>query len=139
MTRLRLLACLLAGLAGTAQAEITATEAWARATPPGARNGAAYLYINNSGESDRLESVSGKVSERIEIHAHIHADGMMKMERQDGVDVANGTTTFEPGGLHLMLLGLDAPLVAGESFQLVLHFAQAGDRTITVEIRDARQ
>ena len=46
------------------------------------------------------------------------------------------TVTLAPQGTHVMLMGLDEPLVAGERFPLTLQFATAG--TVTVTVRRAR-
>ena len=47
---------------------------------------------------------------------------------------AQGAVSFEPGGLHLMLIGLKEPLVAGKGFPLTLVFREAGEIEVTVEI-----
>jgi copper(I)-binding protein len=102
---------------------------WSRATPKGAPVGAGYLVIENRGsDADRFISASSAISERGEIHEMAVTDGVMRMRPlAKGVEIAPGMTAkFEPGGLHLMFLGLKRPLEKGERFKATLHFEKAG-------------
>jgi len=65
-------------------------------------------------------------------------DGVMRMRKlEDGLTVPAGeTVTLAPGGEHIMLIGLDAQLEAGESFDIRLEFENAGAQSISVEVRD---
>jgi copper(I)-binding protein len=63
-------------------------------------------------------------------------DGMMMMRQLDSVEVpAGGNLEFKPGGNHVMLIGLERPLVACERFPLTLRFKDAGDVELIVEVR----
>jgi copper(I)-binding protein len=128
-------ACLLiagAALAQTGQVELK--DAWARATPGKAENGAAYLTIV-SPAADRLVSVSTPVAKKAELHTMTTEGGVMKMRPLAGIDVAPGQpVTLKPGGAHIMLMGLNQPLQAGQSFPLTLSFEKAGQREVTVAI-----
>lgn len=66
-------------------------------------------------------------------------DGQMRMqELADGLALNGGeTVSFEPGSYHVMLLGLVAPLVDGEQFDLTLEFANADDVKVTVEVAES--
>lgn len=135
------LACLAvmgsAAAADFAVGDITIKDPWARATV-GAGAGAAFLTINNAGsKADRLVSATSTVAKTTELHTHIKEGDVMRMRRIDAIDVpAKATTTLEPGGLHIMFLGLASPLAAGGSFPLTLRFAQAGEVSVTVEVKD---
>ena len=114
-------------------------EPWARPTPPVAANGAAYISIHNMGsKQDRLVSARSKIANMVQIHDHIMEDGLMKMQHLvTGVAIAEGEMVeFAPGGKHLMLMGLNEPLVAGDSFEVILNFEIAGEKAVTVEIRE---
>jgi copper(I)-binding protein len=109
---------------------------WARPTPPSARNGAVYMEIRNSGaEPDRLTGVKTALAATVEIHATLNEDGVMKMRRvENGVEApAGGAVKFEPGGLHVMLIGLIEPLKEGARHPVTLVFQKAGE--IAVEIK----
>lgn len=109
-------------------------QAWARATPPGGTVGGAYLTIRNPGSSDRLLKVRTSASERAEIHQTSMVDGQMQMREIDALDIpANGQVKLEPGGLHLMLVGLKQPLHEGDVIPLTLEFERAG--TLQVQAR----
>jgi periplasmic copper chaperone A len=121
-----------AALAQTNQLEVT--NAWARATPGKAENGAAYLTIQ-SPTADRLLSVSSPVAKKAELHTMSMEGMVMKMRPLAGLDIPVGqAVTLKPGGEHIMLEGLGAPLREGQSFPLTLTFEKAGTRTVTVAV-----
>lgn len=110
-------------------------QPWARASIGQAKTGAAYLTLNNGGEAvDRLLSVATPAAKRAGLHTHLMDAGVMKMRPVEAIEVAPGApTVLRPGGLHVMLMGLAAPLMEGESFPLTLTFEQAG--AVEVEVR----
>lgn len=117
-------------------ASVTVLEAWARATPPGARTAAAYLTITNPGrEADRLIGASTEASERVELHAHEMAGGIARMRMVESLDIpAGGQLALQPDGAHLMLVGLRRALEPGGQLVLNLRFARAGDIPVTAPI-----
>ena len=127
--------CLLVAGAAMAQAgQIDVKDAWARATPGKAENGAAYLTIV-SPTADRLVSVSSPAAKKAGLHTMTMDGGVMKMRPLVGVDVpANEPVTLKPGGMHIMLQGLNEPLQAGKSFLLTLTFEKAGQREVEVAV-----
>jgi copper(I)-binding protein len=112
---------------------------WARATIGNVQNGAAYMTITTDGqETDRLVGVEGDVADRVELHSHTMEEGVMKMRPVEAVEIAPGRpTVLQPGGLHVMLIGLRAPLVEGEYFPLTLVFERAGAIEVEVEVESA--
>ena len=114
---------------------------WARASIGQAPNGAAYMAIMTKGdEIDRLVAVESDVAKRIELHTHLMEEGVMKMRQVEAIEVAPGEPTMlQPGGLHVMLMGLKSPLVEGESFPLTLVFENAGRVEVEVKIENATQ
>ncbi|MDH3240659.1 MAG: copper chaperone PCu(A)C [Alphaproteobacteria bacterium] len=109
---------------------------WARATPGRSANGAAYFTVTNRGPSgDRLIGASSSAAGRVELHTHIHDKGVMRMRKLDGVVLAPGVSvTFRPGGHHVMLVGLKAPLRKGGTFPLTLRFEKSAPVTVTVKV-----
>ena len=138
MSRISLL-LFVAGLllAGTAAAQTGAVEvanAWARATPGMADTGAAYLTLQ-SPTDDRLTGVTTPAAEKAELHVMKMNGGIMEMRPLAAIDLPAGQKiTLKPGAMHIMLLGLRAPLRAGQSFALTLHFAKAGAREVSVAV-----
>ena len=118
---------LVAGLALPASAheytvgDLAIGHPHAAATAAGARTGAGYLSVTNSGaEADRL---------RVELHAtEADAAGVARMRPVEALEVPPGATvTLAPQGTHVMFMGLDAPLVEGERVPAVLVFEKAGE------------
>lgn len=134
---LSVLLLVLAQAAFAAGPVIEVEDPWARESPPMVTNGAAYMTLVNRGdETDRLMSVSGEVAETIELHAHLMEGTVMKMRKIQGIEVNPGEPAIlQPGGTHVMLIGLKAPLVKGSSFPLTLHFEKAGDIPVQVAVR----
>ena len=127
--------CLLvAGAAAAQTGQIDVKDAWARATPGKAENGAAYLTIVSL-TADRLLSVTSPAAKKAGLHSMTMDGGVMKMRPLAGVDVpANEPVTLKPGGMHIMLQGLNEPLQAGKSFPLTLTFEKAGPHEVTVKV-----
>lgn len=105
---------------------------WARPTLSVAAPGAAYLVIENHGtEADRLvrAEVPPAIARASEIHRTTEEKGVSRMQHLvDGVAIPpGGRVAFEPGGLHLMLLGLETRLEAGARFSGTLVFEKAGE------------
>ena len=115
---------------------LTLHQAWARASIGSAKAGAAYLTIVNKGdEVDRLLSVETPAAKVAQLHTNLMKDGIMKMRRVQAVEIASGEpVVLRPGGLHIMLMGLKAPLQEGETFPLVLTFENAGPIEIPVKV-----
>ena len=109
---------------------------WARASAGAAKTGAAYLTITDSGAPDRLTGASTPVAATAELHESMSGDmGMMKMRPVPGLPVAPGKPVkLAPGGYHIMLMGLKAPLKQGDSFPLTLTFEHAPPMTVTVAV-----
>ena len=119
--------------------DLTIEGPWARASIGAARAGAAYLTIVNRGAAvDRLVSVATPLAKRAGLHTTLNEGGVMKMRPAGPLEISPGATTgLEPGALHVMLMGLKAPLVEGESFLLTLTFERAGPVEVTVPILSA--
>ena len=125
-------ALLLAGC-GTG-GTITVEDAWARAAGAGDITG-AFFTLDNGGEDDVLLSADSDVAEAVEIHQTVMEGDIMRMVMQESVAVPPGELAFQPGSLHIMLIGLTRDLNAGDEFPLTLNFEQAGAVVVTVEVR----
>ncbi len=116
---------------------ITVELAVARAVAPGAPVSGAYMQITNGDDAPHaLVAAHADVAENVELHNHVMEDGMMKMRRMDSVPLPAGeTVTFEPGGLHVMLIGLTGPLEAGSRFDIELQFEDDSRQSVTFDVR----
>lgn len=108
---------------------------WARKTRR-TTSAAVYLKIHNGTETvESITDVSSPIANMATLHLSQEVDGVMRMDMQDSVTVpVNETVSFEPGGLHIMLMGLSKPLAEGEVFPVTLSFEKAGDITVYVDV-----
>jgi len=109
-------------------------QPWARATPKGAKSGAAYMTITNKGTApDRVNCVSSDASGQCQIHSMTMEGGVMKMRPvEGGLEIKPGeTVTLQPSGFHVMLVDLKHPLEQGQTVKATLKFDHAG--TVDVE------
>jgi periplasmic copper chaperone A len=115
---------------------IEVVSAWARATPPGASVGAAYLTLRNRGsEDDRLLGVESAAAARIELHETVEEGGVAKMRPvKPPAILAGEALEMRPGGIHLMLMDLAAPLKEGMSVPLTLTLEVAGAISVEAEV-----
>jgi copper(I)-binding protein/uncharacterized protein YcnI len=114
--------------------DIAIAAPFARATP--VKVGGAFMLLKNGGKADdKLVKAASPVAEHVEIHEHVMEGGAMRMRPVDGVSVpAGGTAELQPGGYHVMLIGLKHPLKEGDHFPLTLTFEKAGTVTIQVPV-----
>jgi periplasmic copper chaperone A len=118
--------------AGPSTGEVVIASPWTRAAGQG-QNGAGYLTLRNTGAAgDRLVAAESPAARVVELHTHIREGEVMRMRPVDAIALPPGQTVrLEPGGLHLMLIGLARPLARGESVPVTLRFERSG----SVEIR----
>jgi uncharacterized protein YcnI/copper(I)-binding protein len=113
--------------------------AFSRATAEGAKVGAGYLTIRNTGTAaDTLLSVETPVAARGEIHDMGMTDeGVMRMRRlAEGIEIpAGGSVELKPGGKHLMLMDLKEPLKAGTTVTLKLIFKSGATGEVQLPVR----
>jgi copper(I)-binding protein len=116
--------------------DIAVTEAWARATPPAATTGAAYLTIENRGTADdRLVGASSPAAGIVTIHETLEEGGVAKMRplKKPRLPVG-GALEMSPGGTHLMVMDLKQPLTEGAHLPLTLIFERAGPVTVDATV-----
>lgn len=112
-------------------------DAWSRESMMVDLAGAAYMIIhNNSDADDALVGASSPIAGVVEIHeSSMGEDGAMSMVRLEEIPIpAHADTLLEPGGYHLMLIDLVAPLLEGDEFEVSLEFASGEPRTVSVPI-----
>lgn len=116
---------------------LEAGAAWSRPAPEGG-TGVVYLELRGAPDGpDRLEGLDFAGAARAEMHRTVRRGDLMSMEPiPEGLDIPAGAlVSFAPGGLHVMLLDLAAPLEAGRTFTVTLHLARSGDLALPVPIR----
>lgn len=119
-------------------ADLLIADAYIRTMPPGRTTTAGFLTVTNSGKQMcHITGLESPLTSRIEIHEHLHVDGMMRMRPvKAGLAISVGETLiFRPGGLHIMLFNIEDKLNAGESVRLQLNTDQCGSVEFTAAIR----
>ena len=128
---------------GTASASVapaapTVSDAWVRPPIGPDRPAAGYMTITNPGsKADALLGVSSPIAMSVEIHETTpDASGMMAMHPVESIDIpAGGSATLEPGGYHLMLMGVKEMPAVGGTVELRLTFEKAGDVVVQAEVK----
>lgn len=115
--------------------QVAVEGAWSRATPPGAQTGAVYLTLT-SPAGDRLVGASSPSSRKAEVHEMRMEGPVMRMrEATDGLDLPAGQhVALAPGGYHLMLVDLAAPLKQGQTVHVRLTFQKSPPAEVDVPI-----
>jgi copper(I)-binding protein len=129
------------------------TKVWARTSPMETSLGAVYMTISSK-DGDELTDVSvdSSIAAMAQIHEMVMASaetdvsmpmtteamsGEMVMQEVDSIVIdAGGSVDLMPGGYHIMLMEIAAPLELGAKFDVTLTFAKAGKVTVTAEVRD---
>ncbi|MFP5383477.1 MAG: copper chaperone PCu(A)C [Gammaproteobacteria bacterium] len=137
MKRILLLSLAMFATVAQAGSPLLLRDAWIRAMPPTAKTSAAYLVIENQGEQeDALVGAQVDGAEVTELHEMAHEGHAMTMRQRSEIVVpAGGVVELKPGGLHLMLIGLQRPLVMGETRKALLQFRQAGEISVELDVR----
>lgn len=122
---------------------ITIERPFARASAPGQMVGGGFMTIvHQGGAEDRLVSATTPIAREVQIHSMNMDGGVMRMRQVEGglAIPAGGRVALQPGGLHLMFIDLNAPLIAGASFPVTLRFAKAGEIKVefSVEARPTK-
>jgi periplasmic copper chaperone A len=120
--------------------DLVISQAWSRATPKGAKTGGAYVTIENQGSApDRLIGGSADVAGNVQVHEMSMEGGVMKMRPvENGLTIEPGKTVkLAPGGYHLMMMDLKAPLKQGEKVPVTLEFERVGKVTVSLDVQGA--
>lgn len=113
------------------------SDPFVRAVPPGQKNSASFMTINNPSDQDfSVVKASSSVADVVELHTHTKVDGVMQMRQVPQIDVkAKQTTALKPGGLHVMLIGLKQDLKEGEQVTVELTFNDDSTQSITMPVK----
>ncbi len=120
----------------SAASMVVVQQPWARATPGGAKTGAAYMILKNNGASaDRLLSATTPLADQVQFHKETEDNGVSRMREVRNVELEPGAKiVFKPGEMHMMLVGLKQPLTEGQALPLTLQFERAGNIDVTIPI-----
>lgn len=126
------------GLMATAAwaADVEVIDPYVRAVPPGAPATAAFMQLKDNGDNVALVKAHSDVAESVELHTHIHDNGVMRMRPIEKLDLKKGeTVALQPGGHHIMLIGLTRPIKDGDKVAIDLEFSDGSHQKITAPVR----
>ena len=121
-------------LPAAALAQVRVENAWVRATVPAQKATGAFMKLTSPGDAS-LVGVATPAAPLVEIHESSIQGGVMQMRAVPRVELpANRSVELKPGGYHVMLMGLTAPLKAGETVPITLTFEDAGGKRTSVVV-----
>ncbi len=129
--------CVSGQAQGHQQGAIQVEQPYARSTVPGQAVGGGYLKISNQGKTpDKLLSATTDVAQSVELHLMSMDGDIARMRQIDAIDIPAGQTVeLRPGGLHLMFMGLKAPLKTGSGFVVKLRFDKADEMKVEFKVQ----
>jgi hypothetical protein len=119
-----------------ADGQLRVSDIWARPGLAGGNSAVYFMIHNETAGTDTLLSASSDVAGAVELHMTSMQDGNMQMMHQQEVPLPTGKTEFKPGGLHVMLIGLNQDLNPGDMFSLTLDFVTAGVIPLEVTVSE---
>lgn len=126
-------------LAATAQADVTVNQAWVRATAMNAKATGAFMQITSS-TGGNLISAKSSVIPVVEVHEMAMEGGIMKMRAIPKLALpAKQAVELKPGGYHIMLMDLKAPIKVGDKIPLTLTVEEGGKQTTIEVVAEARE
>ncbi|MCB4358621.1 copper chaperone PCu(A)C [Quatrionicoccus australiensis] len=136
-----LTACLMfsAGVLAAAADQISVDKPYVRLLPPGAQTTGAFMVIRNSADKDvKLVKADNPASRVTELHTHLNEGGVMKMRPVAAIEIkAKGEALLQPGGLHIMLIDLKAPLKEGDIVPITLGFDDGSSKKVDAKVLKA--
>ena len=138
---LMLLLALSAGVSAEGIAgKVSVIDPYVRAVPPVAKTSAAFMQLqNNSAADGSLVSASTAAAGAVELHTHTMDEGVMRMRQIPQIALPPNTpVSLEPGGLHIMLFDLKAPLSPGDEVPITLTFSDGSSKAVTAEGRSVQ-
>lgn len=122
--------------AGTAADAVSVADPYVRAVPAGQTTTAAFMVLKNSdAKAHTLVKADNPASKASELHTHLMENGVMQMRPVKQIDVAaKGETKLQPGGLHIMMIGLKAPIKAGDTIPLTLTFEDGSSKKVDAKV-----
>ena len=135
MTLRPLILSSLLALCGLAQAQVSVSAPWVRATVAQQKSTGAFMQLQ-SPKALKLVAVSTPLAGVAEIHEMAMDGTVMRMRAVDALDLPAGRAVdLKPGSYHLMLMDLKSPIQDGQTVPLTLVFEGADKKRETVQVQ----
>lgn len=121
------------------QSGVTIENPWVRSSEYSAKaGGMTGIFGKFTNHTDKVVTIiGGKTDMSMMVQTHEVKDGMMT-EKKGGIEIKPGeTVTLEPGGLHIMIMDIAKPIVAGDKFDFTFLFDGADPQTFTLTAKDS--
>ena len=125
-----------AGVLAGAADNVAVQDSYVRLAPPNAPATGAFMVIKNNGDKDiKVVKAANPVSKVTELHTHLNEGGVMKMRPVQAIDIkAKGEAVLKPGGLHVMLIDLKAPMKEGDVVPITLTFDDGSSKQVDAKV-----
>lgn len=124
------------GLLAAAADQVEVHQPYVRLAPPNAPAAGAFMVIRNTGSKDvKVVKADNPASRVTELHTHLNEAGVMKMRQVPAIEIkAGGEALLQPGGLHIMLIDLKAPLKEGDVVPITLGFDDGSSKKLDAKV-----
>lgn len=116
-------------------------DPYVRAVPEGQKTSAAFMTLHNADDkAHTLVSVTSNAAKHVQLHTTIEENGLARMQHVPRLDIpVHESIELKPGQFHIMLMGLNETLVAGETVVLTLNFDDDSHLEVEAPVRDIRR
>lgn len=124
------------GLLAAAADQVEVHQPYVRLAPPNAPAAGAFMVIRNTGSKDvKVVKADNPASRVTELHTHLNEAGVMKMRQVPAIEIkAGGEALLQPGGLHIMLIDLKAPMQEGDNIAITLGFDDGSSKQVDAKV-----
>ena len=119
--------------------QISVIDPYVRLAPPGAKATAAFMIVRNTSDKEiQIVKANSPSANATELHNHTNDGGVMRMRQVKEIALpAKGEAVLKPGGYHVMLIDMKAPLKEGDKVAITLGFSDGGTKTIEAPVKKA--
>lgn len=130
-----LFASILVAASSLVHAEVTVKDAWVRGTVPAQKSTGAFMTLTSS-EDAKVVAAASPIAKIVEIHSSGMSGGVMRMHAVEAIELpARREVRLQPGGLHVMLMGLAAPARPGETVPITLTIVDKRGARTQLEVK----
>ena len=118
-----------------AHAQVAVSDPWVRTTVAQQKTTAAYMTITSL-KGGTLVDASSPVAASAEVHEMKMDGDLMKMRAVDALPLPVGQAVeLKPNGYHMMLMGLKAPVKAGDVVPIKLVIEDSKGQRKNVDVK----
>ena len=116
---------------------VNVEQSYVRSAIQQQRNSAAFMNLTNQGAQGAIVNAKSTVAKIVELHTHINDSGVMRMRKIEQIDLpTDKVIKLQPGGLHIMLLGLNRDLKPGDRVDVTLGFDDGSEKVLQVPVQN---